>query len=166
VTHDQVEALSLGDRVAVMRDGRIEQIASALNVYDHPVSEFVGAFIGNPPMNFLTGTVVDGHVEFGGVRVPAPASLTSFAGRDVRLGIRAETITLVEEGAPDAIPAVVQVYEPLGSSVLLTTELGGQMIKIQAPAQFRAEPGDRVWVRLGEEHQRWFDPQTALSLHS
>jgi multiple sugar transport system ATP-binding protein len=164
VTHDQVEALSLGDRVAVMRAGRIEQVASALHVYDHPVSEFVGGFIGSPPMNFLTGTVTDGHVDFAGVRVPAPVHLGSFAGREVRLGIRAETISIVEEGTPNAMPAVVQVYEPLGSSVLLTTELGGQTLKIQAPARFRTQPGDRVWIQLGEEHQRWFDPQTALAL--
>jgi multiple sugar transport system ATP-binding protein len=166
VTHDQVEALSLGDRVAVMREGRIEQVDSALHVYDHPVSEFVGGFIGSPPMNFLTGTVVDGHVDFAGVRVPAPAQLASFAGRDLRLGIRAEAIMLVEEGTPDAVPAVVQVYEPLGSAVLLTTELGGQMLKIQTSAKFRAEPGDQVWIRLGEEHQRWFDPQTDLALRT
>ena len=62
--------------------------------------------------------------------------------------------------------AVVQVYEPLGSAVLLTTELGGQMLKIQTSAKFRAEPGDQVWIRLGEEHQRWFDPQTALALRT
>jgi multiple sugar transport system ATP-binding protein len=165
VTHDQVEALSLGDRVAVMRDGRIEQVAAPLTVYDHPLSEFVGGFIGNPPMNFLTGTVTDGHVDFTGVRVPAPAELATFAGRDVRLGIRAESVAIVDEGTPDAVPAVVQVYEPLGSSVLLTTEVGGQALKIQTGARFRAEPGDRVWVHLAEEHQRWFDPQTALTLH-
>ncbi len=166
VTHDQVEALSLGDRVAVMRDGRIEQVASALTVYDHPASEFVGGFIGNPPMNFLTGNLIDGHVEVGGVRVRTPASLHSFAGREVRLGIRAEAIALVEAGVPDAVSAIVQVYEPLGSSVLLTAELGGQTVKIQAPARFRAGPGDQVWVRLGEEHQRWFDPETALALNT
>jgi multiple sugar transport system ATP-binding protein len=164
VTHDQVEALSLGDRVAVMKEGRIQQIGSALSVYDHPASEFVGGFIGSPPMNFLTGTVADGHVDFSGVRVAAPAALASFGGQELRLGIRAEAIALVEDGTPDAVPALVQVYEPLGSAVLLTTELGGQVLKIQAPARFRAEPGDRVWVRLEKEHQRWFDPQTALAL--
>jgi multiple sugar transport system ATP-binding protein len=164
VTHDQVEALSLGDRVAVMRDGRIEQVGSPLDVYDHPASQFVGGFIGSPPMNFLTGTVADGHVDFSGIRMSAPAALQSFTGREVRLGIRAETITLVEEGTAAAVPAVVQVYEPLGSSVLLTTELGGQVVKIQAPARFRAEPGDQVWLRLDQEHQRWFDPETALAL--
>jgi multiple sugar transport system ATP-binding protein len=164
VTHDQVEALSLGDRVAVMRAGRIEQVAPALTVYDDPVSEFVGGFIGSPPMNFLTGTVADGHVDISGVRVRAPERLASFAGRDVRLGIRAEAVELVPEGTPDAVPAVVQVYEPLGSSVLLTTEVGGQVLKIQAAARFQAEPGDRLWVQLAEEHQRWFDPETALAL--
>jgi multiple sugar transport system ATP-binding protein len=164
VTHDQVEALSLGDRVAVMRAGRIEQVGSPLTVYDDPASEFVGGFIGSPPMNFLTGTVADGHVDFGGVRLPGPAALATFAGREVRLGVRAEAIALVEEGTPDAVPAVVQVYEPLGSAVLLTTDLGGQMLKIQAPSRYRAAPGDRVWLRIGREHQRWFDPQTALAL--
>jgi multiple sugar transport system ATP-binding protein len=164
VTHDQVEALSLGDRIAVMRDGRIEQVGSALDVYDNPASQFVGGFIGSPPMNFLTGTVTDGHVEFSGVRMPAPAALAAFAGNEVRLGIRAEAIALAEEGTPDAVPAVVQVYEPLGSSVLLTTELGGQILKIQAPPRYRAQPGDQVWLRLGQEHQRWFDAQTALAL--
>jgi multiple sugar transport system ATP-binding protein len=164
VTHDQVEALSLGDRVAVMRDGRIEQVGSPLDVYDHPASQFVGGFLGSPPMNFLAGTVADGHVDFNGVRMSAPAALRSFAGREVRLGIRAETIALVEEGAPDAVPAVVQVYEPLGSAVLLTTELGGQQLKIQAPPRCRVQPGDQVWLRLDQEHQRWFDPETALAL--
>jgi multiple sugar transport system ATP-binding protein len=56
------------------------------------------------------------------------------------------------------------VHEPLGSAVLLTTDLGGQMLKIQAPSRYRAAPGDRVWLRIGREHQRWFDPQTALAL--
>jgi len=164
VTHDQVEALSLGDRVAVMKDGRVEQVASAMDVYDNPVSEFVGGFIGSPPMNFLTGTVVDGHVDFGGVRIPTPPAMTSFGGREVRLGIRAEGVAIVDEGTPGAVPAIVRVHEPLGSSVLLTTELGGQTLKIEAPARFRAQPDDRLWVRLGEEYRRWFDPQTALAL--
>jgi multiple sugar transport system ATP-binding protein len=164
VTHDQVEALSLGDRVAVMRDGRIEQVGSALDVYDYPASQFVGGFLGSPPMNFLTGTVADGHVDFSGVRIPAPAALASFAGREVRLGIRAEAITMAGDGDPDAVPADVRVYEPLGSSVLLTTELAGQVVKIQAPPRYRAAAGDQVWLRLDKDHQRWFDAKTGLAL--
>ena len=168
VTHDQVEALSLGDRVAVMRDGRLQQVASPLEVYDNPATEFVGSFIGNPPMNFLSGTVTDGRVVLsGGDHAPsvfAPAALSSFTGRDVRLGIRAEAIQLVDESSPGAIQARVDVVEPLGSAVLLTTTVAGQQLKVQAPATFRAKPGEPLWLELPEQHLRWFDPETALTL--
>lgn len=79
VTHDQVEAPSLGDRVAVMRDGSLQQVATPLEVYDTPASEFVGGFIGNPPMNFLAGTVLDGHLDLGGPRLTTPRALAGFA---------------------------------------------------------------------------------------
>jgi ABC-type sugar transport systems, ATPase components len=166
VTHDQVEALSLGDRVAVMRDGTLQQVASPLDVYDTPSNEFVGGFIGSPPMNFLSGTVVNGHMDLGGPTLPTPPALASFAGRTVRLGVRAEAIGLVKESAPGAVPATVEVFEPLGSAVLLTTTVAGQQLKVQAPATFRAQPGDTLWLDLPERHQRWFDPETALALET
>ncbi|MGH3712120.1 MAG: ABC transporter ATP-binding protein [Micromonosporaceae bacterium] len=167
VTHDQVEALSLGDRVAVMRDGALQQVAGPLEVYDTPANEFVGGFIGSPPMNFLSGTVANGHVDLGsGATLPTPEALRTFAGRPIRLGVRAEAIGLVDRSAPGAVPANVEVYEPLGSAVLLTTTVAGQRLKVQAPATFRAEPGDTLWLELPERHQRWFDPETALALET
>jgi multiple sugar transport system ATP-binding protein len=167
VTHDQVEALSLGDRVAVMREGRIEQVDEPLSVYDRPATEFVGGFLGSPPMNFLAGTLaVDGdlRMRLDGASIPAPEQLASYAGKPVRLGIRAESIGLAEPDAPDAVPATVQVFEPLGSATLLTVELAGQQVKVLTAASYRADPGAVVWLRLEPEHRRWFDPETALAL--
>ncbi len=167
VTHDQVEALSLGDRVAVMKEGRIEQIADPLAVYDRPATQFVGGFLGSPPMNFITGTVtVDGSVRLAAADayIEAPQELASYNGKPLLLGIRAEAIELAAADTPGAVPATVQVFEPLGSAVLLTVDLGGQQVKVLAPASYRAEPGATVRLHIGRSRQRWFDPETALAL--
>ncbi|MGH3886979.1 MAG: ABC transporter ATP-binding protein [Pseudonocardiaceae bacterium] len=164
VTHDQVEALSLGDRVAVLKDGRIEQLGAPLDVYAHPASEFVGGFLGSPPMNFLTGTVENSSVDFHGMHLHTPKALTSWQGRKVRLGIRAENISLVSEGYPGSFPALVSVYEPLGSTVLLTMEVGTQQLKVQAPQTCTAKPGDQLWLHIPTHNQQWFDPETSLAL--
>jgi len=170
VTHDQVEALSLGDRVAVMREGVIVQCDDPITVYDVPASEFVGGFLGSPPMNFLSGTLAgtNGTVELDlgpeGTRLPAPASLATFRGKPVRAGIRAETIGVSHEQRPDAVRFVVEVFEPLGSAVLITGDLGGQRIKVQAPASFRAEPGDELWLSLECDSLRWYDPDSGVAL--
>jgi multiple sugar transport system ATP-binding protein len=166
VTHDQVEALSLGDRVAVMRDGVIQQVAPPLEVYDAPANEFVGGFIGSPPMNFLTGTLHNGHIDLGGASLTAPKALKGFAGRQVRLGVRAEAIRLVGESSPGAVPAHLEVFEPLGSAVLLTTTVAGQQVKVQTAAMFQADPGETLWLDLPESRRRWFDPETALALET
>ncbi|HEY0637585.1 MAG TPA: ABC transporter ATP-binding protein [Pseudonocardiaceae bacterium] len=171
VTHDQVEALSLGDRVAVMRDGRIEQCDEPIAVYDAPASEFVGGFLGSPPMNFLAGTLVEGDGDGGGValdlgaaRVPAPAELAGMRGQAVVLGVRAETIGVSRSARPGAARCVVEVFEPLGSAVLITAELAGQRLKVQAANTFRAEPGDELWLDLAPEHLRWYDTSSGAAL--
>jgi multiple sugar transport system ATP-binding protein len=169
VTHDQVEALSLGDRVAVMRDGVIVQCDSPIAVYDRPASEFVGGFLGSPPMNFLAGSLAGGNGTLeldlgGGARLPAPAELSGLRGRPVLAGVRAETIGVSREQAPGTARCVVEVFEPLGSAVLITGDLHGQRIKVQAPNTFRASPGEELWLRLGAEHLRWYDPESGAAL--
>ncbi|MFJ1457545.1 ABC transporter ATP-binding protein [Nocardia sp. N2S4-5] len=161
VTHDQVEALSLGHRVAVLRDGRIAQTGTPTDVYDRPATEFVGGFLGSPPMNFLTGTVAAARLELGGQSLAVPAALSSFEGRELRLGIRPEAVVV---GDPGTVRGELQVLEPLGSSTLLTAEVAGQALKIQAPAGFRAEPGSALALRLPPEASRWYDPDTGLLL--
>jgi multiple sugar transport system ATP-binding protein len=164
VTHDQVEALSLGDRVAVMKDGRISQCDTPTAVYDHPASEFVGGFLGSPPMNFLSGTVSADGLSLGDQRVPVPAALASYDGRSLDLGVRAESLRVLSSDEPSngALTCVVEVFEPLGSSVLLTTVLSGHRVKVQAPAGFRASPGDEL--RVEPTQTRWYDPETTLLL--
>jgi multiple sugar transport system ATP-binding protein len=169
VTHDQVEALSLGDRVAVMRDGRIVQCDEPMTVYDDPATEFVGSFLGSPPMNFLSGRVHGSNgatqVDLGGLRLPAPSQLAGYAGREVRLGVRPETIEVSRrDDDPNAAPSTVSVFEPLGSAVLITAELAGQEVKVAAPASFRAAPGERLWLSLAPDRMRWYDPETGAAL--
>ncbi|WP_433756802.1 ABC transporter ATP-binding protein [Nocardia sp. CA-135398] len=168
VTHDQVEALSLGDRVAVMRDGVIVQCGSPTAVYDGPATEFVGGFLGSPPMNFLTGIVDIGeagpHIDLGGQSLPVPDALASFNGKKLNLGIRPEAIVVDDEAGADSVRAELEVLEPLGSSTLLTTDVSGQTVKIQTRPSFRADQGDALNLHLPAQACRWYDPETGLLL--
>ncbi len=165
VTHDQVEALSLGDRVAVMQDGRVVQCDAPMNIYDNPTSIFVGGFIGTPPMNFLRGTV---HVENGAPIVTvgesrmapsaqlAPA-LASRHGQPVFLGVRPENITLVTTQQPNTIRARLLVVEPLGAHKLLTMKIGDENTKVSVPPDRAVAPGDEVWLHFDADKIRWMD---------
>ncbi|MEU7769301.1 ABC transporter ATP-binding protein [Nocardia sp. NPDC049190] len=170
VTHDQVEALSLGDRVAVLRDGKIVQCGSPTDVYDSPATEFVGSFLGGPPMNFLTGTVevtdAAPRIDLGGQSLAMPSHLSSFDGKKLKLGIRPEAIEVVGEQSTgaDSVRSELQVLEPLGSATLLTIDVSGQTVKVQAPSSFRAAQGDKLNLRLPPEACRWYDPETGLLL--
>lgn len=163
VTHDQVEALSLGDRVAVMRAGQIVQLDGPLEVYDHPADTFVGGFIGSPPMNFLDGSVVSGsdglRLHIGDSVIEGPAR--SPEGQ-TRVGIRAEAIQLADPNAKGTIPARVDVVEPLGSATLLTVVVDEQEIKVQVPADHPVKSGDEIHLRLPPESIRLYDPETGL----
>ena len=168
VTHDQAEAMSLGDRVAVMRDGRIAQIGSPLRVYDRPDERFVGGFLGAPPMNFFPARVrlTDGGAELavGEQMLPAPGNLKAYADREVLVGVRAENIQVATERAAGWTAAGVEVVEPTGASVLLTVRLDRHQLKVQAPPGFPAQPEDTVWLRSAPESLRFYDPQTSLAL--
>ena len=163
VTHDQVEALSLGDRVAVMRAGQIVQLGGPLEVYGNPADTFVGGFIGSPPMNFLDGAVMsapDGtqlRIEDSTIEGPARAP----EGK-TRVGVRAEAIQLTDRNAKGTIPARIDVVEPLGSAILLTVKVGQQEIKVQVPADHPVKSGDEVHLRLPPESIRLYDPETGL----
>src|SRR5687768_14660337 len=116
VTHDQVEAMSLADRIAVMHQGRIVQAAPATDVYAYPATHFVGSFIGNPPMNFLPATVTDGTAEIAGLRLPAPAN-----GGPVEFAIRPEDV----EPGSSGLKGTVKVVEPLGPHQLVSLQIDG-----------------------------------------
>ncbi|UKA64544.1 ABC transporter ATP-binding protein [Arthrobacter sp. FW306-04-A] len=168
VTHDQSEALSLGDQVAVMRKGRIVQIGDPLDVYDAPADKFVGGFIGSPPMNFISAAVTgsgDG-LRVGDQNLHAPSMLRSFANQDIVLGVRAENIGVAKDRSSGDVPATVLVVEPMGSSVLLTVDVDGQNIKVQAPPTFRTSPRHTIWLTFSPNTMRFYDGATSMALEA
>ncbi len=168
VTHDQVEALSLGERIAVMQSGRIVQDDTPARVYDAPANRFVGSFIGSPPMNFLEGRLGarDGRAalsvsgQFLAVSVEAAAALAAAGDGAVLAGIRPEHITASLGPEPEALEAAAVAIEPLGAQTLLTAAVGAQVVKVIVPADFRAEPGQPVWLRVDGARVRFMDART------
>jgi multiple sugar transport system ATP-binding protein len=168
VTHDQVEALSLGDRIAVMKEGKIVQCDGPEQVYDHPASQFVGSFIGSPPMNFLSATAssADGRrgVEVAGVRIAlSDGSLGRLEGA-VLLGIRPEHIAVTFEAAPGTVPGRIIVSEPIGPQKLLTVQVGEQTVKVTTPPDLAAAPGAAIWLRFESSRLRFMHPATGDAL--
>jgi multiple sugar transport system ATP-binding protein len=156
VTHDQVEAMSLADRIAVMHQGRIVQAASPVEVYRNPVARFVGSFIGNPPMNFLPAkSLGDGSWSVAGATLPGPRAKGA-----VEFAIRPEDV----EVAQDGIPATVRVVEPLGAHTLVTTDVDGHLFRAVLDSNTDAKPGDRLNLRPRPDRIRWFDPATTAAV--
>ena len=173
VTHDQVEALSLGDRIAVMRDGQILQYDTPLNVYDRPADLFIGGFIGNPPMNFLEGEIrtEDDRVAVrtggGDIRpsLKTQAMLRQMKEPSVLIGIRAENIETLHAPAENTLQAEVLVVEPLGSHNLITMQLGPEQIKVNTDADFKAQPGQTLWLRLNIDKICWIDKASGRAMY-
>jgi multiple sugar transport system ATP-binding protein len=155
VTHDQVEAMSLADRIAVMHQGRIIQAASPVEVYRNPAARFVGSFIGNPPMNFLPARRSDGGWSVAGTTLPGPD-----VPGELEFAIRPEDV----EVAPDGIPATVRVVEPLGAHTLVTADVDGSLFRAVLDSTTEAKTGDRLTLRPRPDRIRWFDPKTAAAI--
>lgn len=173
VTHDQIEALSMGDRIAVMKDGTIQQYDHPNTVYDKPANRFVGSFIGTPPMNFLEGqvkhTADQVQVQVGDYcLVPTPEIeplLRSYDGQRVAVGIRAENMEAMKEASEGALKVEVSVIEPLGSQNLLTVRIGEDIVKVATHPNFTVEPGDDIWLRFPVEKIRWVDWESGKALY-
>jgi multiple sugar transport system ATP-binding protein len=173
VTHDQIEALSMGDRIAVMKDGAVQQVDRPNTVYDLPANHFVGGFIGNPPMNFMTAQVQkeDGKAvaKIGDFKITPhqvmEPLLQPYDGQSVVLGIRAENMDTLNQAADDALPVNVLVAEPLGSQNLLTVRIGEDTVKVATHPTFRVEPGQTVWLRFPSDKVRWVDRDSGLVLY-
>ena len=171
VTHDQVEAMSMGDRIAIMQQGKIVQCDVPMNIYDYPANTFVGGFIGSPPMNFLKGVV---HAN-GAVKVMVgeseispsgklAASVASRSNQPILLGIRPENLALAPAQSSNTVQAYVQVVEPLGSHILLTMLVGSEVIKVSVPPDQHIAPADRIWLHFDPEKIRWMDAQTGEAI--
>ena len=158
VTHDQVEAMSLADRIAVMRQGEIVQLGTPTEIYHAPADTFVGGFIGNPPMNFLRAGALGGRVVLEGFAVPSPVE------GEVLLGVRPEDLRVSKEQAEGAFRARVLVVEPLGPHLQLTLEREGETFRALADPDFSVAFGEEVWVRPNPGRVRLFHPKTGKAL--
>jgi ABC-type sugar transport system ATPase subunit len=174
VTHDQVEAMTLGQRICVMHDGKVSQIGRPLDVYHHPANVFVARFLGSPPMNVVRTQLAasgDGvRVSLGGAALAlphfAPASVGAFTQgqKEVLLGIRPEDI-VPAASEPDLPAAVVQSAERLGAETVLSVSVEGSgELQIRAPRDLRFEPGERVGLKLSPTSIHLFDPGTGLAV--
>jgi multiple sugar transport system ATP-binding protein len=156
VTHDQAEAMTLGHRVAVLRDGRLQQCGPPRALYERPANVFVAGFIGSPAMNLCSVPLgSNGSVTFGGVSVPAPGAA---AGGNLVVGLRPESLELAAEG----IPARVEVVEDVGADafVFCAAELNGESTRLVARTEARRAPqqGARVSLRPRADEAHLFDP--------
>ena len=176
VTHDQVEAMTMADRIAVMNLGIIQQVGTPQELYDDPHNVFVAGFIGSPAMNFFDGVVTEAGdgpiIDAGELKVPVPpervADLAPLAGRRLVFGIRPEDIHDSEYTPPGikAAPTqvVVDVTELMGNEVFLHLIAGETGLLARVDPRTRAEPGDRCEIIIDMEHMHVFDPETEEAL--
>lgn len=155
VTHDQVEAMSLADRIAVMHGGRIVQYDRPMAVYQQPANRFVGGFIGNPPMNFIPVRAEEGRVRLGSAELSGP-----IGSGERLLGIRPEDLEPAEQG----IPAEVAIVEPLGPHLLVTARIEGHPVRVTVPTDLALRPGDHIHLKARAERVCWLDAATEESL--
>ena len=168
VTHDQVEAMTMGDRICVMKDGVIQQVAAPLELYNRPANLFVAGFIGSPPMNFFRGRV-EGSAFVGDsaaapVRVPlSPAQVAGAAGRAVVLGIRPEDVAEANAGEA-AVEALVETVEPMGAETFLHLASGATAFIARVRPDNIAVRGDRIGLKFAPDKIRLFDAETERAL--
>jgi multiple sugar transport system ATP-binding protein len=164
VTHDQIEAMTMADKIVVMHDGLVEQIGAPLELYDTPQNLFVAGFIGSPSMNFLRGVVrVNGKLEFEGpgrTRLPLATAPGGSDGRPAVYGVRPEHFTLADDG-PEA---VVQVIEPTGSELQVVARLGEEEIIAVFRERHRFKPGDKIRLKPDPRLVHLFDESTGKRL--
>jgi multiple sugar transport system ATP-binding protein len=192
VTHDQVEAMTMGERVAVMRDGRLEQVDAPQTLYDRPTSLFVASFIGSPAMNLLRGSLVTGEgepcLELGSARVPLPAGLldrrpelAARAGQEVVVGIRPEALVPAPDSA-HALEGPVALVESLGCDLLVHVDVDAPAVvaangadtngvmpnlarlTARVEPSVRVAPPDRIRLSVDPERLHFFDPRSERSL--
>ncbi|MCW2499712.1 MAG: sugar transporter ATP-binding protein [Frankiales bacterium] len=164
VTHDQVEAMTMGDRVAVLKDGVLQQVASPRQMYDRPANVFVAGFIGSPAMNLFEVEVgADGTTHLGNFSLPLPREAgVALSGNEVTIGVRPEDLRLV--GADEGIPATVELVEELGSDAFLHASVRGsngtQLLVARVDPKHPPMKGEDVTLAPRTEHIHWFDTVT------
>lgn len=176
VTHDQTEAMTMGDRIAIMNMGQIQQVARPLEIYNYPKNRFVAEFIGSPPMNFISvefyAPLLITHNNF---RFTLPnewgKALQKYSGQTVILGIRPEHLML-SAPATKNIPVKVDLVENLGNDSFLSVrvinpdlpKLDGQILQVRVPSDRLINMGDQIWLSPIVQKLHFFDPETELAI--
>ena len=163
VTHDQTEAMTMGDRIVVMRDGVIQQVDTPQNLYDYPCNIFVAGFIGSPQMNFLDGTVTPLPQE-----KTADGKLAAYVGKSLKVGIRPEDMKddeeFLEKHPSSHIDAEVEVSELMGAEIYLYLTYKGQNLMARVAPTSKSRRGDKVTMAMDTHKIHLFDPETELTL--
>jgi multiple sugar transport system ATP-binding protein len=169
VTHDQVEAMTMGHRIAILEKGVLQQVGTPLEVYERPQNVFVANFIGTPPMNFIRATVKDGGGELaaGSFTLPAPASaraaLASHVGKNVVVGVRPENVVergRATQGPTAEVEVTADIVETLGDEVIVHGKVGEDVVAFKMDPHHRPEFGDRVAARVELDRLHLFDAET------
>ena len=176
VTHDQVEAMSLADRIVVMNEGILQQVGSPSEVYFHPNNLFVAQFVGSPVMNVAKAHIepngahtkvllgdgnmafdfpVDLYRQIAATRLPAP---------EVNLGVRPEGVLVSRSEAPGYVKVEAHIIEPLGAYDIVDLKIGGQLLRARTRTGLVGKPGDMVWAKIDETQAHFFDPSSGESL--
>jgi ABC-type sugar transport system ATPase subunit len=161
VTHDQTEALTISDTMVVLDRGAVQQIGAPEEVYARPSNLFVAGFVGTPRMNLISGRIAEGTFRADGWTVPGAPSAASTPETAVVLGLRPEHVEIADAGAPESLPAQVELLENLGSHVLVTLRAGAQRLRVLASAPPVASA---VGVRFPVARRHWFDAVTGTRL--
>jgi multiple sugar transport system ATP-binding protein len=182
VTHDQIEAMTMGDRIAVMNDGRVQQIDVPLALYNEPVNLFVASFLGSPAMNFISGTLKEdgdklrfredegGTIEVAFAAADRPAA-RKFVGQNIILGIRPENLDVAtlsrKEGkaAGTGFPAIIDIVEPVGAETDLYLQTGAHTLVCRSQSAFdRKDAGRRLQFEMDLAKAHLFDPVSTVGL--
>lgn len=173
VTHDQVEAMTMSDRIAIMNEGKLQQVDSPKNIYFCPTKLWVAGFIGSPPMNFFDCTFVEkdggGALDVTEFQVTLSKETLDVirkdaSGSELVLGVRPEDMKVSKSSVPDGIQATVYVIEPIGDSVIVDARVGGTLIRAKADPAFQARLDDTVYLTFDTKRMHVFDKKTGITI--
>jgi multiple sugar transport system ATP-binding protein len=178
VTHDQVEAMTLGERIVVLKDGRIQQIDTPLELYDHPANRFVAGFVGSPAMNFIEGAVTGEEAilfraDEGAFEIQLPdvwsRALQPYRGRALTMGVRPEDLYVTGHGPSPAKLAEawmrVEAVEPLGNEIFVHAVRGPQRVTARVAPQALPAPGEEISLGIDIQKLHFFDPEDEVAIH-
>jgi len=167
VTHDQAEALTMADLIAVMRGGELQQLAPPDEIYARPANRFVATFVGSPPMNVLRASLSEGGLQVGGATMPLDADSRTgcLAGAVTEIGVRPEDLRFVEPGTPGALNGEIYVVEPMGNETLVDVRVGDERLSLRAGRRFAAPVGSSVGVTFDPAEACFFDAAGSTVVH-